>query len=584
MMRRLGLWLVVAACGPTPPGEHADTPTLRIEPADLQVTIVDGVAQTQAYTATLLTPHDDPADVTDKTAFSVANPAIGSWSDAELTIAGAAAGPTRVVAVAPYADANLQSDTGLTVLVKNARADGGGVPDNAGDMFDSATETPGRAPAIKYPADAITVPPNLGALDVHWTDGAGNSLFEIALVTQYVDLRIYKAAATPTQFTPAEWALVGSTHEAVALTVAGLAGTQKGTATQHVAVSNEDLVGGVYYWATTPQQGVMRYDMTTPTVAPSAFFPTPQDCNGCHALSKDGTRMALTTIPRGDGTGTIYDVVSFQPQFATQPWNFATFTPDNQKIVTVSDGVLSLRSSATGAILATIPTTAGLHATHPELSPDGSALANVETTGGSYDYVVNDGSIVTRSFDGTTFGPQKVLVANATSAANYYPSYSPDGQWIAFTRTVGRSYSDPSATIYVIRADGSGAPIRLDAAMTGTDGQTNSWARWAPYSASLGSEPIYWITFSSMRPFGVLPGTPNPFNQPDGVDSQIWMTPFFPARAATGQDPSGPAFRLPFQDFTSSNHIAQWTQAVVLARQAPPTRAAFASDALREAR
>jgi hypothetical protein len=337
-------------------------------------------------------------------------------------------------------------------------------------------------------------------------------------------------------------------------------------------VSNEDLIGGVYYWATTPQQGVMRYDMTTPSVPAAPYFQTAADCNGCHALSKDGTRMALTTIPRGDGVGTVYDVISFQPAFATQPWNFASFTPGNDKLVTVSDGVLSLRSSTSGAILAAIPTTAGLQATHPELSPDGTALANVETTGGSYDYVVNDGSIVTRSFDGTTFGPQHVLVANAANAANYYPSYSPDGQWILFTRTVGRSYSDPSAEIYVVKADGSAPPIHLDAAMAGAAGQTNSWGRWAPYSATLGSEPMFWITFSSMRPFGLLAGTPNPFNPPDGVDSQIWMTPFFPSRAAAGADPSGPAFRLPFQDFTSSNHIAQWTQQVVLARQLPPTR------------
>ena len=44
---------------------------------------------------------------------------------------------------------------------------------------------------------------------------------------------------------------------------------------------------------------------------------------------------------------------------------------------------------------------------------------------------------------------------------------------------------------------------------------------------------------------------------------QIWMTPFFPDRAATGADPTAPAFRLPFQDLNSSNHIAQWTERVV---------------------
>ncbi|MEP6861304.1 MAG: hypothetical protein ABJE66_11820 [Deltaproteobacteria bacterium] len=42
------------------------------------------------------------------------------------------------------------------------------------------------------------------------------------------------------------------------------------------------------------------------------------------------------------------------------------------------------------------------------------------------------------------------------------------------------------------------------------------------------------------------------------------MTPFFPARASLGQDPSGNAFRVPFQAVETSNHIAQWTNAVVI--------------------
>jgi hypothetical protein len=42
------------------------------------------------------------------------------------------------------------------------------------------------------------------------------------------------------------------------------------------------------------------------------------------------------------------------------------------------------------------------------------------------------------------------------------------------------------------------------------------------------------------------------------------MTPFFPGRAALGNDPSAKAFRLPFQNLDSSNHIAQWTERVVV--------------------
>ena len=42
------------------------------------------------------------------------------------------------------------------------------------------------------------------------------------------------------------------------------------------------------------------------------------------------------------------------------------------------------------------------------------------------------------------------------------------------------------------------------------------------------------------------------------------MAPFFPDRAAAGMDPTGPAFRVPFQDIATTNHIAQWTEVVVV--------------------
>ena len=41
------------------------------------------------------------------------------------------------------------------------------------------------------------------------------------------------------------------------------------------------------------------------------------------------------------------------------------------------------------------------------------------------------------------------------------------------------------------------------------------------------------------------------------------MTPFFPDRPRPATNPTAPAFRLPFQDIGTSNHIAQWTERVV---------------------
>ncbi len=141
--------------------------------------------------------------------------------------------------------------------------------------------------------------------------------------------------------------------------------------------------------------------------------------------------------------------------------------------------------------------------------------------------------------------------------ANFYPSYSPDGQWIVFTRTTGQSYDDPTAETWVIKADGSMPPIQL-ARSNLAGALTNSWARWVPFAQTFGPDkrPLFYLSFSSTRPFGV--------ELPAGGRPQIWMAPFFPDLALAGMDPSGPAFRLPFQNSAAGNHVAQWAQSVVL--------------------
>jgi TolB protein len=41
------------------------------------------------------------------------------------------------------------------------------------------------------------------------------------------------------------------------------------------------------------------------------------------------------------------------------------------------------------------------------------------------------------------------------------------------------------------------------------------------------------------------------------------MSAFNPDEAAAGRDASYPAFRLPFQDIATGNHIAQWVTSIM---------------------
>ena len=575
----VGVAAVIAACGPDDHG------VLELSPADLTLTVVDGQLVAQDYTATLIRPDGSRSDVTADARFGLDDPSYGGFDGTILQVTGRGAGPIHVQAATSLAT----GDTGLTVLVQTTIV-APDVPADAPALVDAAIEDPSRAPAMAYPADGVLLPPNLGELDVHWTaspNATTDDLFLVSIVSPYVDIRLYTRGLDPitpttkfwTLIPPALWAPMTSARQALTLTVTGTsstAPTMKGTSSpRSVDIANESARGGVYYWSIptiTGAAGIFRYDIGRPEVPPAPLFPTgtsPSPCMGCHALSRDGTKIAMT-LDNPDQRATVLEVGNrgqLVRYDATTPdrWNFATFSADGKKLVTVLQGAMTLRDTYGGAALATLENSPGMVATHPELAPDNSRLVSVEAPGmvgnpGLIDLFSTSGSLVVRTFDDATntFGPIAPLVPADTAQmqANFYPAFSPDGQWIVFTRTAAMSYSDATAQTWVIKADGSMPPIQLASANLGA-GLTNSWARWVPFAQTVGPDhqSIFYLSFSSKRPYGV--------RLPLGGVPQIWMTPFFPDRALAGMDPSGPAFRLPFQDVTAGNHVAQWTQSVV---------------------
>jgi len=261
------------------------------------------------------------------------------------------------------------------------------------------------------------------------------------------------------------------------------------------------------------------------------------------------------TYDTGNGDATLVDVASKTAQATQRGWNFGTFTPDATKFLAVQNGVLTILDSSTQAQLATMP--AANRVSHPDLSPDGTRLVYVVYPDNEIDWGFNGGKLFTRTFDQATntFGPEQMLVSDTNN--NFYPSFSPDGQWVLFNRAqTGSAYNNVNASLWVVKSDGTQAAVELDVANAGM-GLTNSWGRWAPFAQTVGAnnEPMYWVTVSSTRDFGVrLVNERRP---------QIWMSPFYPNRASSLQDPSAPAFRLPFQNIDSNNHIAQWTEQIV---------------------
>ncbi|HSK04769.1 MAG TPA: hypothetical protein VK932_26140 [Kofleriaceae bacterium] len=563
---------VAAACGPSAGDIDPEGATLQIDPPVSEHMVLNGVAARQTFTATLVGRDGRKRDVTSEAAFTI-DPGIGSFVGNELSLG--AAGKTLAYAV-------WEDKTGTAQVISRVKTTRVEPPldPSVPDLF-SRPEDPARAPAIAYPPDGTVVPRNLGDFETHWTDPHGNDVFEVSLRTEFADVRVYVAgnngvaAAGPRpswqSFAAAEWISAVGLESAVQYQVRAVSTanpTYVGTTTPRLLkLSNEPMNGGMYYWAASDAgggaYGIFRHDMAKPGQPAEEFMTTNQTsgrCVACHALSRDGTKMAIT-YDGGNRNGTLIDVASStrQPDFTT--WNFASFTPDGTRLLTVYDGTIVVRSSADQSVVATMP--AAGRATHPDVSADGTKLVYVRIPAGS-DWSFTSGQIYTRSFDPATnaFGPETPLVTDG--ANNFYPSWSPDGKWVLFNRSDTNAYNSLNASLWVVKADGSAPPIQLSAFNQAADGLTNSWGRWAPFAQTVGTnqEPIFWITVSSKRDFGVR--RVNSVDAEAAKTPQIWMAPFYTERADAGRDPTTPAFRLPFQNLTSNNHIAQWTERVVI--------------------
>jgi hypothetical protein len=550
--------------------------TLSIATQTSDLLILNGAAAHATFTATLTALDGTTRDVTAETVFSIDHN-FGGFAGNELTITVAVR--TQVIGQRR----NKVAGADVVARLKSVRNE---LPIDPTSLF-AAPESAALAPTLKYPSPGTVMPRNLGDFEIHWTDDHGHDAFEISLTTELTDVRVYLAGGNgdPMQgtmpssgaFRADEWFAAVGVAGAVTYRVRGVNTAAPGMVgampPQTVQLSNEIMDGGLYYWAaasTTNVTGIFRHDMNRPGLKAEEFLTTNQTggrCVACHVLSRDGTKMTVTFDAVDAGPATVVDVATRARAPEVAAWSFATFTPDNTQLLAVEHGVLKVRDATTQAELATMPTFPGLDfwVTQPDLSPVGTQLVYVHASlFGPDDTQFKRGLIYVRNYNPATheFGVEKKLVDDGVN--NFSPRWSPDGNWIAFNRSPAAdfSYDDNNASTWVVKADGSASPIEL-ASADAVAGVTNSEVRWAPFPQTLGAanEQMFWLTMSSKRDFGVR--LKNNGLAQRAKRAQLWMTPFFPSRAAQGLDPSVPAFRLPFQDLSSSNHTAQWTQRIV---------------------
>jgi hypothetical protein len=174
----------------------------------------------------------------------------------------------------------------------------------------------------------------------------------------------------------------------------------------------------------------------------------------------------------------------------------------------------------------------------------------------------------------------RVLVPRQQNVTSYYPVVSEDSNWVVYDQSncAGNSattdinyngtagygtgvcdgYDDSTAKLYLASADGS-TMLSLPNANGGTNNYDNSWPRFSPNVSTFRGQTLYWVAFSSRRPYGTQVNAGGlSTSQP-----QLWFAALTLSEIVAG-DPSWSPVWLPGQnpDQTNpyGNHTPQWVK------------------------
>ena len=592
--------------------------SLTLSPASATMTVANGApAQTQQYTVSGVV-SGQTQDLTSQATYTVSPPGIVTIDNTGLaTSTGTAGGKVTVTA-------NVGSTTASATLTVNytfTGADPGmtGIPTGASSIFTTTTNDTTRSPQLVYPNNGVLFPPNITGIEIHFLPGStSNTLFEVSLSGPLTTVNAFVRCTAPTGITgciylpdPSLWAAVAvgnAGQGTVSLVVRGTddTGTSVGDSSSfNIQFSKDNIDGALYYWTTSGSSAIMRWDFSGTTQSAQAYL-TPANtgvtsCIGCHALAPDGSKMVVSANGQGDGRLLLWDVANnkaLQPYPLTQRSQFESWNSDGTQFVGVygdkqgnnyaQKGPVNLMifDGMTGMVASTIDL-GGLRGDHPDWSkstdaPNTIVFTSADATAATSDQHPATGGIDYVQYDGTVWGAPMPLVPSMLGKNRYYPAISPDGDLVVYdestctkgTPTAGAAPdvscdadTDPTATMFLTSiSSGGSAPTALTNANSpgvadgATTALTNSFPKWSPFIEKLNEQQqLLWLTFSSTRQYGLrAPPASTTDSNETKVGTLIWMVGIIPG--VGGGDPSYTAFALPFQDITTSNHIAQWAK------------------------